>query len=81
MNILCRKNELGKLLNFMSQKFPEDFEFYPKTWVFPRDQRHFENHLQSIKEKEEEDERFQGVTKTTEKIPPQNDEVHDKKHG
>ena len=56
MNILCRKNELGKLLNFMSQKFPEDFEFYPKTWVFPRDQRHFENHLQSIKEKEEEDE-------------------------
>ena len=55
MNLLCRKNELGKLLNFMSEKFAEDFEFFPKTWVFPRDQRSFENHLQQIREKEEEE--------------------------
>ena len=48
MNILCRKNELGKVLNFMSQRFCDDFDFYPKTWVLPRDQRQFEQHLQNL---------------------------------
>lgn len=42
MNILCRKNELGKLLNQMRSRHPEEFNFYPRTWVLPRDYREFE---------------------------------------
>lgn len=51
MNIICRKNELGKLLNFMHRRFPKDFDFYPKTWMMPQDTRDFEIH---VKEKREQ---------------------------
>ena len=49
MNILCRKNELGKLLNEMQSKWPGEFDFFPKTWVLPRDQRSFENYVRDSK--------------------------------
>lgn len=39
MSILSRKNELAKLLNFMSARFRKDFDFYPRSWVLPQDQR------------------------------------------
>ena len=51
MNILCRKNELGKLLNFMHRRFPKEFDFYPKTWLMPHDIRVFELY---VKEKREQ---------------------------
>jgi hypothetical protein len=50
MNILCRKNELGKLLNNMIAKWPGEFDFFPKTWVLPRDQRAFEQYIKDAKD-------------------------------
>jgi hypothetical protein len=49
MNILCRKNELGKLLNNMIAKNEKEFDFFPRTWVLPRDQRAFEYFIKSRK--------------------------------
>lgn len=51
MNMLCRKNELGKLLNFMQQKYQEEFDFFPRTWVLPRDLRAFEAYVAESKRK------------------------------
>lgn len=33
--MLSRKNSLGKTLNRMRQVYPEDYSFYPRTWVLP----------------------------------------------
>jgi tubulin polyglutamylase TTLL6/13 len=49
-SIICRKNELGKLLNFMRDKYPKEFQFYPKTWNLPRDLKKFEEHVEQQKE-------------------------------
>lgn len=46
MSMICRKNELGKLLNSMFAKYGEAFSFYPKTWVLPRDLRAFESFVE-----------------------------------
>ena len=46
MSIVCRKNELGKLLNAMQTKYGKEFEFYPRTWVLPRDLRAFEAYVE-----------------------------------
>ena len=35
MHELARKNYLAKNLNKMKKLFPHDFNFYPKTWVYP----------------------------------------------
>uniref|UniRef100_A0A8D8R7R3 Tubulin polyglutamylase TTLL13P n=1 Tax=Cacopsylla melanoneura TaxID=428564 RepID=A0A8D8R7R3_9HEMI len=34
---LCRKNLLAKNLNNMKQLFPEEYNFFPKTWILPED--------------------------------------------
>ena len=52
MNILCRKNELGKLLNNMKSRFGNEFDFFPKTWMMPYDQRQFEEHVSAIKDEQ-----------------------------
>lgn len=49
MSILCRKNELGKLLNNMILKHEKEFDFFPRTWVLPRDLRAFECFIKSSK--------------------------------
>jgi hypothetical protein len=34
---LAKKKSLGRLLNAMKDKFPQDFTFYPKTWLLPEE--------------------------------------------
>ena len=51
MSIICKKNELGKLLNHVAPRFPGEFDFYPRTFVLPADVRKLELY---IKEKQEQ---------------------------
>jgi tubulin polyglutamylase TTLL6/13 len=37
MSALSRKNNLAQNLNLMLKAFPEDYEFFPETWVLPKD--------------------------------------------
>lgn len=55
MNILCKKNELGKLLNSMQRFNSQDFDFYPKTWILPHDLKAFEQFVEWKREKAERD--------------------------
>ncbi len=34
---LARKKSLGRLLNAMKEKFPDEYAFYPKTWLLPEE--------------------------------------------
>ena len=43
MFALTRKNNLGKNLNKMKKHFPNDFKFYPKTWILPSDYGELKN--------------------------------------
>ena len=45
MNILCRKNELGRLLTNMKRRFDTEFNFFPKTWMMPYDLKSFEAYV------------------------------------
>ena len=38
---LVRKGQLSKLLAQMQQLFPEEYEFYPKTWLLPEQYHEF----------------------------------------
>ena len=42
----------------MSQTYQSDFEFFPKTWVFPKDQRAFENYLKEFYTEPSEEEKL-----------------------
>jgi tubulin polyglutamylase TTLL6/13 len=33
--VLARKNLLGMSFTEMAKKFPEDYNFFPKTWLLP----------------------------------------------
>ena len=35
MYVLARKNFLGKILMKMRKRFPQEYNFFPKTWVLP----------------------------------------------
>jgi tubulin polyglutamylase TTLL6/13 len=37
MEILSRKNFLGKSLMEFKKKFPEEYDFFPLTWNLPTD--------------------------------------------
>jgi tubulin polyglutamylase TTLL6/13 len=37
MYVLARKNYLGLNLSRMAKAFPDDYDFFPKTWVLPTD--------------------------------------------
>ncbi len=41
MGAISRKNNLGRNLNKMSKLFPEDYNFFPRTWMFPGDYHEF----------------------------------------
>jgi tubulin polyglutamylase TTLL6/13 len=34
---ISKKNHLAKNLNQIREAFPEDYDFYPKTWILPQD--------------------------------------------
>ena len=38
---LVRKAQLSKLLHQMHQLFPDEFDFYPRTWLLPEQYHHF----------------------------------------
>lgn len=49
MSVLARKNNLGKTLNSMLKKFPEQFTaIYPNTWLLPENAPEFKQYLQAI---------------------------------
>lgn len=41
MYSLARKNHLGKNLNKMQKQFPEEFDFFPRTWMLPSEYNDF----------------------------------------
>ena len=38
---ISRKNYLAKNLNKFREAFPEDYDFYPQTWILPQDYNSF----------------------------------------
>ena len=42
---ISRKNFLAKNLNKFREAFPEDYNFYPKTWILPQDFSSFKSAL------------------------------------
>ncbi|KAI5717821.1 hypothetical protein M8J77_011825 [Diaphorina citri] len=46
---LCRKNLLAKNLNQMKKQYPNDYNFFPQTWILPRDNREVHAFLTSKK--------------------------------
>ncbi len=36
---ITRKNNLGHNLNAMRSKYPEQYDFYPPTYLFPKDRQ------------------------------------------
>lgn len=52
MEILSRKNNLGKALMAFRNKFPEEYDFFPNTWMLPGDfqeLKQYHDHRQSGK--------------------------------
>jgi tubulin polyglutamylase TTLL6/13 len=37
VEMLARKKTLAMVLNAMKEKFPEEYSFYPKTWLLPEE--------------------------------------------
>lgn len=52
MFTLSRKNYLARNLDKMAKKFPEEYGFYPQTWILPSElnqlRRHFDEEPNSI---------------------------------
>lgn len=46
---ICKKNYLAWNLNRMAKLFPNDYNFYPKTWVLPGDWIDFKNNWSKSK--------------------------------
>lgn len=40
---IARKNRMGQNLNKMQIEFPQEYNYYPKTWVLPNDMAEFRN--------------------------------------
>ena len=51
MSTIAHKVELSQHINRLRRFFPEDFSFYPRTWLLPEDQGEFEAYAQSSKGK------------------------------
>lgn len=41
--VVCRKNHLARNLMRMQRQFPEEYNFFPKTWLLPSELTDFKN--------------------------------------
>lgn len=48
MNELLRKVHLTRLLNYMRLLFPNEYNFYPKTWFLPEQNQQFKDDVRYI---------------------------------
>lgn len=46
---LARKNHLGRHLMKLRKQFPEDYKFFPQTWLLPAEYNDFKNQFQKGK--------------------------------
>lgn len=51
MHLISRKNFLATSLGKLRQQFPDDYGFFPRTWVFPSHSAELKLHLQQSKHK------------------------------
>ncbi|CAD8092455.1 unnamed protein product [Paramecium sonneborni] len=51
MYSLARKNHLGRNLNKMQKQYPEEYDFYPRTWMLPSEYGDFKAQFQKGKAK------------------------------
>jgi len=51
MNALARKNMLAKNLKALQTEFPNEFNFFPKTWILPADLKDFKAQFNAKKAK------------------------------
>ena len=51
MYALARKNLLAKNLISMQKYFPQEFNFFPKTWLLPQDIKSFKEQFNNRKAK------------------------------
>lgn len=49
MGEIAHKDELSKHINRLRQYFPDEFSFYPKTWLLPMEQDQFEAYAHDTK--------------------------------
>ncbi len=49
-DIMCKAN-LTRSLNFMQMLFPDEYDFYPRTWFLPEQMEQFQNDAHSIHKK------------------------------
>lgn len=48
MNELLRKVHLTRLLNYMRSLFPNEYNFYPKTWFLPEQNQQFKDDVRYL---------------------------------
>jgi len=46
MYVVCRKNFLARNLMKMLRFFPEEYDFFPQTWLLPSEALEFRNQFQ-----------------------------------
>lgn len=51
MTELAKKISLTQAIHSMQQLFPEEFKFYPKSWIIPAQLSEFQQHSRSSSEK------------------------------
>ena len=51
MNTLHRKNNLAKNLYRLQEEFPDDYNFFPRTFLLPHDHLRLKNYYQEIKKR------------------------------
>jgi hypothetical protein len=63
---ILSKVDLTRSLNIMRMLFPDEFDFYPRTWFLPEQREEFQNDANSIHKKD----RKQGKLLTTFIVKP-----------
>lgn len=48
MHILCRKNLLARNLRRMQKQFPDDYNFFPQTWILPSEFADFRQQIDNL---------------------------------
>lgn len=51
MHTLARKNLLARNLQAMQRKCPDDYDFFPPTWILPQDAKDFKLQFNNKKAK------------------------------